>query len=583
MRKNTWIAIVFLFILWGTYLIFSPAKDFSEIYYHPEFTQLVKNQEIEKAIIRGPEIKAILINGNIVKTNIPENTEIIKDLMDHGVILDIKEPHEKSILASIAPAIAMIAMLGAMFIFNRGKIQPSFGKNRYEDQRSQTQLFTFKDVAGIDEEKGELREIVDFLQDPKKYARIGASIPKGVLLAGPAGTGKTLLAKAVAGEAGVPFFSVSGSEFVEMFVGVGAARVRTLFERARKNAPCIVFIDEIDAVGRKRGAGLGGGHDEKEQTLNQLLVAMDGFSENKGVIVLAATNRPDILDPALLRPGRFDRQIIVGYPDIRGRKSILEIHSKNKPLSRDVDLGLLARRTPGFTGADLANIINEAALLTARRNKRKISMSELEESIDRVMIGTKKSSRVISKAEKKLTAFHEAGHTLIAYLSPHADPVHKVSIIPRGSSGGHTQTLPDTEKQYATRSELLDRISILLAGRIAEEISLNDVSTGAQADLEQATNIARKMVVEHGMSEEVGLMSLGKTQDLFLGRDLVQGKNFSEKTARQIDQAIKNIIDDCYQKTHKVMVENTEKLTLLAEALQKKESLYSQEIALIME
>jgi len=407
---------------------------------------------------------------------------------------------------------------------------------------------------------------------------IGARIPKGVLLVGPPGTGKTLLARAVAGEAGVPFFSISGSDFVEMFVGVGAARVRDLFEQAKKNSPCIVFIDEIDAVGRQRGAGLGGGHDEREQTLNQLLVEMDGFGINEGIIILAATNRPDILDPALLRPGRFDRQVVVDIPDVKGREDILKVHARNKPIAEGVELSVLARRTPGFTGADLENLINEAALLSARRNKKKIGMTELEEAITRVIAGPEKKSRVMTERERRLVAYHEAGHAVVAHLLPSVDPVHEVSIIPRGRAGGYTMILPKEDRFFMGKSELMDQVTHLLGGRVSEELVLNEISTGAQNDLERATQIARRMVMEFGMSERIGPMTLGhKHEEVFLGRDLARGRNYSEEVAASIDKEVKNIIETCYNKAKTLLSENINKLHKVAQALLEREKLDGEE------
>lgn len=460
----------------------------------------------------------------------------------------------------------------------------NFGKSKARLQEGDRKKVTFMDVAGADEERAELSEIVDFLKDPRKYIEIGARIPKGILLVGPPGTGKTLLARAVAGEAGVPFFSISGSDFVEMFVGVGASRVRDMFENAKKNSPCIVFIDEIDAVGRQRGAGLGGGHDEREQTLNQLLVEMDGFDVNEGIIIIAATNRPDILDPALLRPGRFDREITVVLPDVKGREEILKVHSKNKPLSEEVDLKVLARGTPGFTGADLENVVNEAALLTARVSRKRISMKELEEAIERVVAGTQKKSRVISAFEKKIVAYHEAGHALVGYLLPHTDPVHKVSIIPRGRSGGYTLMFPEEDRYYMTRSELLDRVSTLLGGRVAEKLVLNDISTGAQNDLERATAIVRQMIMEYGMSDALGPITLGKKHDqVFLGRDLARDRDYSEEIAKAIDQEIRKTIDNCYQKAQDILEQHVDKLELIAQALLDKETLDAKEIKALVE
>ncbi|NMA03196.1 MAG: ATP-dependent zinc metalloprotease FtsH, partial [Clostridiales bacterium] len=458
----------------------------------------------------------------------------------------------------------------------------SFGKNRArlykEDEKTK---ITFQDVAGLDEEKEELQEIVDFLRSPKKYMELGARIPKGVLMVGPPGTGKTYLTKAVAGEAGVPFFSISGSDFVEMFVGVGASRVRDLFEQAKKSSPCIIFIDEIDAVGRRRGAGLGGGHDEREQTLNQLLVEMDGFGVNEGVIIVAATNRPDILDPALLRPGRFDRQIVVGFPDIRGREAILRVHSKGKPLARDVDLKVLARQTPGFTPADIENLMNEAALLTARKGDRIIEMSTVEEAITKVIAGIEKKSRVISEKEKRLTAYHEAGHAVVARLSPDSDPVHQVSIIPRGRTGGFTMILPTEDRHFATKTEMESNIVHLLGGRVAEKLVLDDISTGAQNDLQRVTSIARAMVTKYGMSEKLGSISFGGEEEVFVGRDFHSTKNYSESIAAEIDKEIRRIVDEAHEKTEKLLSENMDKLHAVAQALLIVETLDAEQFEMV--
>ncbi len=460
----------------------------------------------------------------------------------------------------------------------------NFGKSRARMSGGDKVKVNFGDVAGADEAKQELEEVVEFLKHPKKYNDLGARIPKGVLLFGPPGTGKTLLAKAVAGEAGVPFFSISGSDFVEMFVGVGASRVRDLFEQAKKNAPCIVFIDEIDAVGRQRGAGLGGGHDEREQTLNQLLVEMDGFAANEGIIIIAATNRPDILDPALLRPGRFDRQIVVDKPDVRGRLAILKVHAKGKPIAKDADLDILARRTPGFTGADLANLVNEAALLTARRNKHQIGMTELEEAIERVMAGPERKSHIMSDEERRLTAYHEGGHTLVGMMLEHADPVHKVTIIPRGRAGGYTLMLPKEDRNYATRSELLDRLKVAMGGRVAEEVVLKEISTGASQDIKQASQIVRSMVMQYGMSDVLGPVAYGEdaNHQVFLGRDLNNQRNYSEEVASEIDKEVRRIMEDAYEACRQIITENRDKLELIANALLERETLTAAELEELM-
>ncbi|MFC2468990.1 MAG: ATP-dependent zinc metalloprotease FtsH, partial [Negativicutes bacterium] len=460
----------------------------------------------------------------------------------------------------------------------------SFGRSRARLSGADKVKVNFSDVAGADEAKQELEEVVEFLKQPKKFNDLGARIPKGVLLFGPPGTGKTLLARAVAGEAGVPFFSISGSDFVEMFVGVGASRVRDLFDQAKKNAPCIVFIDEIDAVGRQRGAGVGGGHDEREQTLNQLLVEMDGFAANEGIIIIAATNRPDILDPALLRPGRFDRQIVVDKPDVRGRLAILKVHTKGKPVDKDVDLDILARRTPGFTGADLSNLVNEAALLSARKNKKTITMAALEESIERVMAGPERKSRLISDKEKRLTAYHEGGHTLVGMLLPNADPVHKVTIIPRGRAGGYTLMLPKEDRSYETRSELMDQLKTLLAGRVAEEVVLKEISTGAQSDIQRASRVVRSMITQYGMSDVLGPISFGEGEghQVFLGRDFNQQRNYSEEVASEIDKEVRKYIEEAYEACRKIITDNIDKLHLIAQALIERETLDAEQLEELM-
>jgi cell division protease FtsH len=484
------------------------------------------------------------------------------------------------------PTVLLILMLVAFwFLFmqqsqggggNRGVM--NFGKSRAKMATPDKKKVTFDDVAGADEEKAELAEIVDFLKQPKRYIEVGARIPKGLLLVGPPGTGKTLLAKAISGEAGVPFFSISGSDFVEMFVGVGASRVRDLFDQAKKNAPCIIFIDEIDAVGRQRGAGMGGGHDEREQTLNQLLVEMDGFGVNEGIIMIAATNRPDILDPALLRPGRFDRQIVVGAPDVKGREEILKVHSKNKPLSDEVKLDVLAKSTPGFTGADLENLMNESALLTVRNNKKVIGMTELKEAVNRVIMGPEKKSRVIIEKDRKITAYHEAGHAVIGKLLPNSDPIHEVSIIPRGMAGGYTMHLPEEDRTHMLKSWLEDEMVMLLGGRVAEKLIIGDISTGAKNDIDRTTNIAKKMVMEFGMSEVIGPISFGSGHDeVFMGRDFGKSRNFSEEVAARIDTEIRKIIDEAYKKAEKLLTENVNKLHVVAQALLEKEKLDAKE------
>lgn len=488
-------------------------------------------------------------------------------------------------LIEILPSVFMILIFVVFwFVFMQqsqggGNKVMNFGKSKAKLHKGDEKVkVNFKHVAGLDEEKEELEEIVDFLKNPKKYIELGARIPKGILMVGSPGTGKTYLSKAVAGEAGVPFFSISGSDFVEMFVGVGASRVRDLFEQAKKSAPCIIFIDEIDAVGRKRGAGLGGGHDEREQTLNQLLVEMDGFGINEGVIIMAATNRPDILDPALLRPGRFDRQIMVGSPDARGREEILKVHSANKPLEDDVNLKVLARRTPGFTPADIENLMNEAALLTARVNKKKITMDIIEEAITKVIAGIPKKSKVISEKERKLTAYHEGGHAVVATLLPHTDPVHQVTIIPRGRAGGFTMILPTEDKYYATKTEMEEQLIHLLGGRVAEKLVLDDISTGAQNDLERVSQIARAMVTKYAMSEKLGSMTFGDSSDeVFLGRDLATRRNYSEEVASEIDREIRRLVDEAYEMTEKLLSENIDKLHNVANALLKYETLDAQQ------
>mgnify|MGYP003898915771 CR=1 FL=1 len=496
-------------------------------------------------------------------------------------------PWWMTLLPTLLPLLLMIGFF--VFFINQvqggGNRALSFGKSRARLHGQNKERITFNDVAGIDEAKEELAEVVEFLKNPKRFADMGARIPKGILLVGPPGTGKTYLARAVAGEADVPFFYISGSDFVEMFVGVGASRVRDLFDQAKKNAPCIVFIDEIDAVGRQRGAGLGGGHDEREQTLNQLLVEMDGFEANSGIIILAATNRPDVLDPALLRPGRFDRQIVVDVPDVQGREAILKIHARNKPLARDVDLKILARRTPGFTGADLQNVLNEAALLAARFGSKEITMAHAEEAVERVIAGPQRKSYVVSEREKNIVAYHESGHALVGKLLPGADPVHKVSIIPRGRAGGYTLQLPEEDRRYRTKSQMMNDITMLLAGRVAEELVLGEPSTGAHSDLERATKLARAMVTEYGMSKKLGPLTFGKghPEQVFLGRDIARDRDYSEEVAAAIDQEVRKIVDECLEKARSILVEHRDKLELLASTLKERETLEREEIDRLLE
>ena len=553
------------------------------------FMKHVQQDEVKQVTIVDNVISGKLKDGKDFSTVAPNDDSLIPTLRARDIEIKAEPPPQPpwwtTILSSLLP---MLLIVGIWFMLMQqsqgggGRVM-NFGKSRARRYDEDNIKITFKDVAGADEAKQELEEVVEFLKHPKKYNDLGAKIPKGVLLYGPPGTGKTLLAKAVAGEAGVPFFSISGSDFVEMFVGVGASRVRDLFEQAKKSAPCIVFIDEIDAVGRQRGAGLGGGHDEREQTLNQLLVEMDGFGANEGIIMIAATNRPDILDPALLRPGRFDRQIVVDRPDIKGRQEILKVHVKGKPISPEVELGVIARRTPGFTGADLSNLVNEAALMAARKNKNKIDMPEMEEAAERVIMGPERRSRVISDKEKRLTAYHEGGHTLVGMLLDNTDPVHKVTIIPRGRAGGYTLSLPKEDRYYATRSEMLDELKVLLGGRVAEALVLKEISSGASNDLQRATSLARQMICEYGMSPELGPMTFGHRQDqVFLGRDIGRDKDYSEEVAAKIDKEIRKFIDEAYQKTESLLNENMDKLHLIADALIERETLEGEEIDQLM-
>ncbi len=530
-------------------------------------------------------------NVNLFYNNVTDDIEAYNESHTTKMVQDVLRPAETSWLVSLLPTLLMIGLLVVFWVFMLKRMggsgtggQMNFGKAKVKQISDEKRRTTFADVAGADEEKEELREIVEFLKRPGKYNELGARIPKGVLLVGPPGTGKTLLARAVAGEAGVPFFSISGSDFVEMFVGVGASRVRDLFEKAKKNHPCIIFIDEIDAVGRQRGAGLGGGHDEREQTLNQLLVEMDGFGANEGVIMIAATNRPDILDPALMRPGRFDRQVTVGYPDIRGREEILRVHARGKPLAPDVELSTIAKSTAGFTGADLENLLNEAALLAARKDHRAITMEEIEEATIKVVVGTEKKSRVMSEKEKKLTAYHEAGHAIATHYCPTQDPVHQISIIPRGMAGGYTMHLPTEDKSYQSRSEMKEELVVLLGGRVAEALVLGDISTGASNDIERATKIVRSMVTKFGMSDRLGPITYGTdTSNPFLGKEMGHVSNYSEETAGEIDEEIKRLMNEAYEKTEKILQDHMELLHRLAGVLFEREKLDAEEFIDVVE
>ena len=545
------------------------------------FIQQVQQKKVESVTITNDHgIKGKLKNGTEFNSYAPSDETLIKTLQDNGVEITAAPPEQPAwwmcVLGSAIPIIILVVLF--FFIMQQtqgggGRVM-NFGKSRAKLMGEGNVKVSFKDVAGAEEAKQELEEVVEFLKDPGKFTTIGAKIPKGVLLAGPPGTGKTLLAKAVAGEAGVPFFTISGSDFVEMFVGVGASRVRDLFTQAKKNAPCIIFIDEIDAVGRQRGAGLGGGHDEREQTLNQLLVEMDGFGANEGIITIAATNRPDILDPALLRPGRFDRQVIVGRPDLRGREAILKVHARNKPLADDVDLKTIAKKTPGFTGADLNNLLNEAALLAARLNKKVITMAEVEEASEKVSMGPERRSHIVSEKDRKLTAYHESGHAIVAHLLPHADPVHKVTIIPRGAAGGYTMMLPTEEQNYKTKSQLLADIRVALGGRIAEALILDEISTGASGDLQSVTNTARAMVTRWGMSDELGPIVFGEQQEqVFLGKNLGHERNYSEEIAAKIDAEIHRIVEEAYKDVTKLLSDNEKFLHDMANALLEEETI----------
>jgi len=553
-----------------------------------DFLKKVESGEVREVTLKGNNVSGRLSDGSSFRTFTADYPDLVKSLKDRGVKIDVKPPDTNSWLAIVLQWVPMLLFIGVWIFFMRqmqggGAKALSFGKARARLISEKQNKVTFQDVAGVDEAKEELREIIEFLKDPPKFQKLGGKIPKGVLLVGPPGTGKTLLAKAIAGEANVPFFSISGSDFVEMFVGVGASRVRDLFEQGKKHAPCIIFMDEIDAVGRHRGAGLGGGHDEREQTLNQLLVEMDGFETNEGVILIAATNRPDVLDPALLRPGRFDRQVVVARPDVKGREEILKVHTRRIPLAPKVDLKVLARGTPGFSGADLANLVNEAALLAARQDKKVVEMIDFENAKDKVLMGVERRSMIISETEKKTIAYHEAGHALVADLLPGADPLHKVTIIPRGRALGLTQQLPADDKYNYSRDYLINRITILLGGRAAEEIVFQQQTTGAGDDLEKATEMARKMVCEWGMSDRMGPLTFGKGEEhIFLGREVARPKDFSEETAVLIDSEIKRIVVESAARARHMIESNLEKLHALARALLERESLDGEEIARIL-
>lgn len=584
-------AVIFGLVLAMVWFYNSGTKEDQKEVKTSTMIKYLKEDEVENINVTETKLTAKLKSGDKVYAYVNSAVDLsyiydsyIMPQVDSGELkLESDEPKKESIWLSLLPTLIMIGIMVVFFILimnqsGGGGKAMSFGKSRAKLQKDgDLKKITFKDVAGLEEEKEELEEIVDFLKHPAKYNNLGARIPKGILLVGPPGTGKTYISRATAGEAGVPFFTISGSDFVEMFVGVGASRVRDLFEQAKKNAPCIVFIDEIDAVGRKRGAGLGGGHDEREQTLNQLLLEMDGFAENAGIIILAATNRPDVLDPALLRPGRFDRQIVIGIPDIKGREEIFRVHSRNKPLAEGVDPKVLARRTPGFSPADIENMLNEAALLAARRNGMKIRMDEIEEAITKVIAGPEKKSRVISEEERKLTAYHEAGHAVVAHVLPKTDPVHQITIIPRGRAGGFTMILPKEDKYYGTKETMREQIIHLLGGRVAEMLTLDDVSTGASNDIQRATDIAKEMVTKYGFSEKLGPVNYSSSDEVFLGKDFSTRQNYSEETASEIDEEVKAIIEEAYEAAKTILSEHMEQLTAVAEGLLAVETLDNQQ------
>jgi cell division protease FtsH len=581
-----WMVIgLIVIVLFNVFQASQPSRDkmvFSD------FLRKVEAGEVKEVLIRGKSVSGKLADGNSFRTFTADYPDLIKTLKDKGVKIAVEPEDNNPWYAYVLQWVPMLLFIGVWIFFMRqmqggGAKALSFGKARARLISEKQNKVTFQDVAGVEEAKEELREIIEFLKDPPKFQKLGGKIPKGVLLVGPPGTGKTLLAKAIAGEANVPFFSISGSDFVEMFVGVGASRVRDLFEQGKKHAPCIIFMDEIDAVGRHRGAGLGGGHDEREQTLNQLLVEMDGFETNEGVILIAATNRPDVLDPALLRPGRFDRQVVVARPDVKGREEILRVHARRIPLAPKVDLMVLARGTSGFSGADLANLVNEAALLAARQDKKVVEMIDFENAKDKVLMGVERRSMIIPEAEKRTTAYHEGGHALVAYLLPGADPLHKVTIIPRGRALGLTMQLPTDDRYSYSKEYLVNQITILLGGRSAEEIVFQQQTTGAGNDLEKATEMARKMVCEWGMSDKMGPLTFGKAEEhIFLGREVSRPKDYSEETAILIDSEIKRIVTDCAARARQLLDTNLEKLHILARALLERETLDGEEINRIL-
>jgi cell division protease FtsH len=582
-----WLVLLLVFLV--IFSVFSKQHGREPEVVFSEFMSSVERGEVQEVIIQGQNIQGKYKSGERFRSFAPNDPELVKSLRDRKVKIAAKPEDESPwYMVLLLNWFPMLLLIGVWIFFMRqmqvgGGKAMSFGKSRAKLLTENQHRVTFADVAGADEAKDDLQEIIAFLKDPKKFTKLGGRIPKGCLLVGPPGTGKTLLARAIAGEAGVPFFSISGSDFVEMFVGVGASRVRDLFVQGKKNAPCIIFIDEIDAVGRHRGAGLGGGHDEREQTLNQLLVEMDGFEANEGVILIAATNRPDVLDPALLRPGRFDRRVVVPRPDVKGREGILQVHTRKVPVAEDVDIAVLARATPGFAGADLENLVNEAALLAARSNKERVDMGDFEIAKDKVMMGAERRSMIISDEEKRVTAFHEAGHALVAKLLPGADPVHKVTIIPRGMALGLTQQLPIDEKHTYQKDYLLNNLAILFGGRVAEELVLNHMTTGAGNDIEKATDLAHRMVCEWGMSEKLGPMTFGKKEEeIFLGRDFTQKVDYSENTAIEIDAEIRRIIQESYQRAKDLLKKNLEVLHKIAETLLEKEVLDGSEIDAIV-